>query len=78
MNSKRIFGLVLIILALIFSIVSIRSILSFFTYLNQYSGGDAYGIGRILGSLIGSSILLILTFLLWKFGIRWINNQTKE
>ncbi len=72
MTIKRIFGIVLILLAIGFTLVSFGSISSFFAFLNQNGGSDAYGIGRLLGSLIFTLIIIGITLLLWIYGFKWV------
>jgi len=73
MNPKKIFGHLFIIVTVILTLAIIVLLPQFMKALlavfNNHSG--SYQIGYSVGYIVFSIIHIIITFILWKTGIRW-------
>lgn len=77
MNSKKIFGYLFIIVAVILTLAIIVLLPQFmkvlFAIFENHS--DSYQIGYSVGYIVFLIIHIIITIILWKTGIRWIKKH---
>lgn len=73
MNSKRIFGYLFIIIAVILTLTLIVLLPKFMKVLLAMfkTESNSYEIGYSVGYIIFSIIQTVITIILWKVGIRW-------
>ncbi len=72
---KKIIGFILIILATLFSLGSIKSLYETITVPIKKTGNEAYDSGQMMGAWIFLAILYVLIFFMFKFGLKFIKNK---
>lgn len=75
--TRKIPGIIFIILAALFSlaiVAQIPKLIGTIIGLSQ-SNPDAYKMGYVIGYIIGYSFFLVITILLWIYGIKWIKKK---
>ena len=82
MTSKRIFGIVFIILALLLTLAIVGQLPSLFgalfEFLAIFRGNlESYQVGYALGHVIYWALHFVATIVLWKYGVRWSRKQGK-
>ena len=82
MTSKRIFGIVFIILALLLTLAIVGQLPSLFgalfDFLAIFRGNlDSSQVGYAIGHMIYWMLHFVATIALWKYGVRWSRKQAK-
>ena len=80
--SKRIFGVVFIILAAILTLAILGQLTTLikvlFNFFAIFTGKmDAFQVGQTIGNVIYWVIHFVLTIALWRYGIRWSRKPVK-
>jgi len=78
MITKKIFGYLFIVISTILTLAIIIVFPQFIKAISGIlkSGSDSYEIGYNVGYIIFSIIHIIITFILWRIGIRWIKKSS--
>lgn len=76
--TKKNFGYLFIVIAMILTLAIIIVFPQFIKVISGVlkSGSDSYEIGYNVGYIIFSIIHIMITFILWKIGIRWIKKSS--
>lgn len=80
--SKRIFGVVFIIIGVILTLAIVGQLPTLFgvvsSFFAMFTGKlDASQVGETIGHMIYWIIHFALTILVWKYGVRWARNPTR-
>ena len=75
-SSKRIFGIIFIIIAIILTLLAASQFLVVFEAILKFStifsgNLDSFQVGEAIGNFFYWVIHFFVTFLLWKYGLRW-------
>jgi hypothetical protein len=77
--TKKVFGIIFMIIAALFSLGLIIQIPRFIGVLvSVFSAhADAYNIGLLIGNCVGYAFMAGLTITLWIIGSKWANKKNK-
>ena len=72
---KKILGVLFILVGGLLSLSLLMQIPSLFKRLADNGGANEFGIGYVVGSIMGVLIICALIFFLFKFGFKWLSNK---
>lgn len=82
MASKKILGYIFIALAILLTLAIVGQLPALFgvilSFFKIFTGKlESYQMGEVFGHIIYWIIHLVVTFALWKYGIRWTRKEVK-